>query len=183
MGIGGSTSAASLAAAARTPPSLVPGPAPRARSPSTSSSAQIGVGALPQGASESAYDPPYAPYTHAPAHYARPASLAAFQVHGASADYGAAAAPCGMGTNTYAYAATGLSSSLSGARKALLAPSSSTTPIPTAADAVNKITSAATGEARGSQGNGQPRKKNHACWMCHKSFDRPSTLRKFQPPK
>lgn len=26
--------------------------------------------------------------------------------------------------------------------------------------------------------SGHQRKKNHACWMCHKSFDRPSTLRK-----
>lgn len=25
---------------------------------------------------------------------------------------------------------------------------------------------------------GRPREKRHACWLCHKAFDRPSTLRK-----
>lgn len=34
----------------------------------------------------------------------------------------------------------------------------------------------------GTSSGRSPRKKNHGCWMCHKSFDRPSTLRKVSNP-
>lgn len=39
-------------------------------------------------------------------------------------------------------------------------------------------TSNSTSRSTGAAGGRSPRKKNHGCWMCHKSFDRPSTLRK-----
>lgn len=39
-------------------------------------------------------------------------------------------------------------------------------------------TSNSTSRSAGAAGGRSPRKKNHGCWMCHKSFDRPSTLRK-----
>ncbi|KAF8548750.1 hypothetical protein OG21DRAFT_1515962, partial [Imleria badia] len=41
---------------------------------------------------------------------------------------------------------------------------------------------AASSRASKQEGAGpRPREKKHGCWMCEKSFDRPSTLRKVRP--
>ncbi|KAH7884089.1 hypothetical protein F5I97DRAFT_1814686 [Phlebopus sp. FC_14] len=74
------------------------------------------------------------------------------------------------------------SPSLPGALPALPGPS----PPATSSDITQSIRSACAGTSRSSssrtsksEGSGpRPREKKHACWMCEKSFDRPSTLRK-----
>ncbi|KAG1741798.1 uncharacterized protein EDB91DRAFT_1129424 [Suillus paluster] len=65
---------------------------------------------------------------------------------------------------------------------ALALPGPSTTPaeltqsIRTAC--ANSSRSASSRNAKGEGSGPRPREKKHACWMCEKSFDRPSTLRK-----
>ena len=63
------------------------------------------------------------------------------------------------------------------------------TPSPSAPspDITQSIRSACANTARASrtskqEGGPRPREKKHACWMCEKSFDRPSTLRKVRRP-
>lgn len=38
--------------------------------------------------------------------------------------------------------------------------------------------SSISGDGKSHAKKGEKKKPSHACWMCHKSFDRPSTLRK-----
>ena len=59
--------------------------------------------------------------------------------------------------------------------------SSSTVPASLTAQATASGSRSAAGSSGGSGGQ-NTRKRNHPCWMCHKSFDRPSTLRKVSRP-
>lgn len=59
----------------------------------------------------------------------------------------------------------------------------------TSSDITQSIRNACANNSRGAsrtskhEGSGpRPREKKHACWMCEKSFDRPSTLRKVRIP-